>query len=196
MTFIETTPEAEAAGAVAQMYHGDRELAGHLRNLAKAFSVAPEVYAVWQQLNASIKARMDVRRYELVTLAAARRLRSSYCSLSHGSVLLAEFVDAENLQEIMADHHGAGLEPVDIAVMDLADKIVVDASSVTQADVDRLRGFGLSDADVFDVVAAACARCFFSKMLDALGVQPDAEFKALDPALRETLTVGREIASA
>jgi len=178
------------------MYHGDRELAGHLRNLAKAFSVAPEVYAVWQQLNASIKARMDLRRYELVTLAAARRLRSSYCSLAHGSVLLGEFVDAENLQEIMADHHGAGLEPVDIAVMDLADKIVVDASSVTQADVDRLRGFGLSDADVFDVVAAACARCFFSKMLDALGVQPDVEFNALDPALRQTLTVGREIASA
>src|SRR3954470_16451212 len=99
-------------------------------NFECAFSERREVLAAWQQLNGAIKARMDLRRYELVTLAAARRLRSSYCSLAHGSVLLGEFVDAENLQEIMADHHGAGLEPVDIAVMDLADKIVVDASSV------------------------------------------------------------------
>jgi len=31
---------------------------------------------------------MDVRRYEPVTLAAARRLRSSYYSLAQGKVLL------------------------------------------------------------------------------------------------------------
>jgi hypothetical protein len=30
---------------------------------------------------------MDLRRYELATLAAARRLRSSYCCLAHGRVL-------------------------------------------------------------------------------------------------------------
>ena len=44
-----------------------------------------------------------------------------------------------------------------------------------------------------DVVLAAAARCFFSKTLDALGVQPDAEFGQLDPAFREALTVGRPI---
>lgn len=47
----------------------------------------PEVYAAWGQLNGAIKAGMDLRRYELATLAAARRLRSSYCCLAHGQVL-------------------------------------------------------------------------------------------------------------
>src|SRR5437763_1571318 len=72
MTFIETTPEARAEGAVADMYEGDLALAGYVRNLVKAFSAAPEVYAAWVQLNSAIKARMDLRRYELATLAAAR----------------------------------------------------------------------------------------------------------------------------
>src|SRR5947209_5028910 len=152
MTFIETTPEAQAKGAVADMYEGDLALAGQVRNLAKAFSVAPEVYAAWVQLNSAIKARMDLRRYELATLAAARRLRSSYCALSHGSVLLDQFVDAEDLQAIMADDRSAGLEPVDIAVMDLAGKVVTDATAVTDADIAHLRELGLSDSDVFDVV--------------------------------------------
>src|SRR3954453_22435021 len=126
MTFIGTTPEARAKGAVADMYEGDLALAGQVRNLAKAFSVAPEVYAAWVQLNSTIKARMDLRRYELATIAAARRLRSTYCAHAHGSVLLDQFLDADTLRAAMEDHHRAGLDPVEVAVMDYADKIADD----------------------------------------------------------------------
>ena len=76
--------------------------------------------------------------------------------------------------------------------MDLAAKVADDAGSVTQADVDDLRGRGLSDADVLDVVLTAAARAFFSKTLDALAAEPDAAYRGLDPALRESLTVGRQ----
>jgi hypothetical protein len=34
-----------------------------------------------------------------------------------------------------------------------------------------------------------------SKLLDALGVQADAAFRELDPALRQVLTVGRPVAT-
>ena len=60
-------------------------------NYERAFAERPDVLAAWGQLNAAIKANMDLRRYELATLAAARRLRSSYCSLMHGRVLLEQF---------------------------------------------------------------------------------------------------------
>jgi hypothetical protein len=46
------------------------------------------------------------------------------------------------------------------------------------------------------VVLAAAARCFFSKTLDALGVQPDALYAELQPELRDVLTVGRPIEAA
>ena len=42
--------------------------------------------------------------------------------------------------------------------------------------------------------AAAAARCFFSGLLDALGVRADASYRELDPALRDALTVGRPVA--
>jgi len=77
MTFIEVVPEARATGAVAEMYEVDREAFAGLPNLTKAFSLHPEVYAAWRQLNGAIKANMDLRRYELATVAAARRLRSA-----------------------------------------------------------------------------------------------------------------------
>jgi alkylhydroperoxidase family enzyme len=78
--------------------------------------------------------------------------------------------------------------------MELADKVAQDATSVTQADVDRLRDLGLTDGEILDVVVAAAARCFFSKTLDALGAQPDAKYSQLEQEVRNTLTVGRPIA--
>src|SRR5256714_6295900 len=120
MSYISTVPEEEATGPVAAMYETDRQAFGSLPNFTKAFSHRPDVYGAWRQLNGAIKANMDLRRYELATLAAARRLRSSYCALAHGSVLLGQFLDAEQLRTVVADHHGAGLDEVDVAVMDLA----------------------------------------------------------------------------
>src|ERR1700750_2984082 len=87
MTFIETVPEGDASGELTQMYETDREIFGHVPNLTRAFSHRPDVYAAWRRLNGAIKANMDLRRYELATVAAARRLRSSYCALAHGSVI-------------------------------------------------------------------------------------------------------------
>lgn len=163
------------------------------KNYERAFAERPEVYAAWQQLLGAIKAGMDTRRYELVTLAAARRLRSSYCCLAHGTVLLEQF--GEPVREIALDHRSAGLDEVDVAVMDLAERVVDDATSIGDVDLQRLRDLGLSDAEVMDVVLTAALRCFYSKTLDALGVQPDAEYAELDPELREVLVVGRPIAA-
>ena len=195
MTYIETVPEDQASEQVAALYAADRERMGRLPNFTRAFSPRPDVYAAWLQLNGAIKAGMDLRRYELATLAAARRLRSSYCMLAHGSVLLDRFLGADELRAAATDPETAGLDEVDVAVMEVAAKVADDATAVTQDDVDRLRALGLSDADVLDVVLAAAARCFFSKVLDGLGVEPDAAYRALDPAVREALTVGRPIAA-
>jgi alkylhydroperoxidase family enzyme len=100
------------------------------------------------------------------------------------------------VRDIAADLQAAGLDDTDRAVMDLADKVAADATSVAEADVERLRSLGLSDADILGVVLAAAARCFFSKVLDGVGAAPDSRYNALDPALRDALTVGRPIAPA
>jgi uncharacterized peroxidase-related enzyme len=163
-------------------------------NYERAFAERPEVYAAWAQLNGAIKGGMDLRRYELATLAAARRLRSSYCCLAHGTVLRERF--GEPVREIALDHRAAGLDEIDVAVMDLAERIVDEATAIGDADLRRLRDLGLSETEIMDVVLAAAARCFFSKTLDALGVRPDASYGELEPELREALVVGRPIADA
>jgi uncharacterized peroxidase-related enzyme len=190
VTFVETVPEDEATGDVALLYQESRDQNGYLQNFVRAFSLRPEVLRAWQQLNGAIKAR-DVRRYELATLAAARRLRSSYCALAHGKVLADQFLGEEGVAALPT-----GLDEADRAVVELAEHVVDDATSITEADVDRLRTLGLSDGEIVDVVLAAAARCFFSKTLDALGAEPDSAFAGLDSAFLDALVVGRPIATA
>lgn len=161
-------------------------------NYEIAFARRPDVYAAWLQLNTAVKSHMDLRRYELATLAAARRLRSSYCCLAHGRLLMNKF--NAPVRQIALDHRNAGLDPVDVAVMDLADRVAADAASITDQDLQRLRDVGLSDDEIMDVVLAAAVRCFFSKTLDGMGVRADAEFTDLDPSVRDVLVVGRPIA--
>jgi uncharacterized peroxidase-related enzyme len=162
-------------------------------NYERAFAARPEVYAAWRELNGAIKAGMDLRRYELVTLAAARRLQSSYCSLAHGTVLQERFGEA--VLEIAVDRRAAGLGEIDVAVMDLAERVVDDATSIGETDLQRLRDLGLSETEIMDVILAAAVRCFFSKTLDALGVRPDASYREMEPGLRDALVVGRPIAN-
>ena len=44
----------------------------------QAFSLRPAAYVAWENLIVSIRSNMDLRRYELVTIAAATKLRCSY----------------------------------------------------------------------------------------------------------------------
>lgn len=78
-------------------------------------------------------------------------------------------------------------------MMGFAEKIARDATLVTAEDTEGLRTHGFSDEEIFDIAAAASARCFFSKLLDALGAEPDAHYLGLEPRLRQALTVGRSI---
>ena len=188
MPYVAPVPDGELPEEMA----ADAQGLGYVPNYFSVLAHRPTAFAAWKQLLGAVKGTMDERRYELATLAAARRLRSSYCSLAHGKVLAEKFYSPDDVVEIASGSYP--LDEVDTAVMEFAAKVAQDASSVTQADVDRLRELGMGDEEVVDVALTAAIRSFFTKTLDALGTQPDASFRELDPSLRETLTVGRAIA--
>lgn len=194
MTFIDTIAQEDANEDVKAMYDKARARHGYLPNMTRLFSHRPKVASAWANLQATIReGELDTRRYELATIAAAGALRSSYCMLAHGTTLLKGFYDAAQITAIATDFRNAKLDPADVAMMDFAEKIVKDASAVTRGDIETLRRHGFSDAEIFDICTVAAARCFYSKILDALGAQPDEQFCKLEDGLRRALTVGRPI---
>jgi uncharacterized peroxidase-related enzyme len=193
--FIEVPEEATVDDEVADWYERQRGAWGYLPNYAPAFATRPDVAEAWNTLNNAVKGHMDRRRFELVTIAAARVYKSTYCLAAHSKFLRDVCGDEPSMRAVAADPTGGSLDATECAVMDFAARVAQDASSVTDDHVRRLREHGLSDTEIADVVFAAAARAFFTKVLDGLGVQADAQLGAtFDPEVRQQVTVGRPFA--
>ena len=192
MSFIATTAPDEAEADVAALYARQQAAWGYVPNYAKVFCHRPEVMARWGQLLAELKRPMDARRFELVTFVAALELRNSACAVVHGNKLRAH-LNTEAIVALAADRFDSALSEAEQSMLRFARQIVRDAASVTADQVAELKRLGFSDAEVFDIAAVAAGRAFFAKLLDALGVELDSPFLALDAALREPLMVGRAI---
>lgn len=192
MSFITTTPPCDAKGEVAALYRQQQAAWGFVPNYAQAFCHRPAVLSRWAQLLAEIRRPMGARLFELATFAAAIELRHSACTLAHG-LKLREFFSDPEIAALAAGGAPEGLGAAEHLAMHFARRVARDASTITQHDVLALKQAGLSDAEVFDVAAAAAGRAFFTKLLDALGVLADAPLAGFDEPLRSTLTVGRPI---
>jgi uncharacterized peroxidase-related enzyme len=192
MAFIDTIPLAQSNDEVRAMYERQQAHYGYVPNYAKVFCHRPEVMGLWAQLQSGIRRHMDKRRYELVTFAAANALRSTLCSLAHGKVL-TEFFSAEDVQAMVRGKTPASLSAAEAAMMLFARRVAQDATAITSGEVARLKQHGFTDAEIFDIAATAAARAFWTKVIEALGVEADAPFRAMDYELRKALTVGRPI---
>ena len=184
MTFIETVAEDGTTGATAELYAAERAAFGFLPNFVRAFSLEAGGLL---RLEAAERRGQGRHGPSALRASHARRRQPAALELLHAGPRIGAdrrgFLEPDAVRAAVSDHRSAGLDEAEVAVMDLAAKVATDATSVEQADIDRLRSLGLSDQDILDVVLAAAVRCFFSKVLDALGAEPDAKYAQLDPAL-------------
>jgi uncharacterized peroxidase-related enzyme len=192
MAFIDTIDDRDIDAEVRAMYDRQQGHYGYVPNYARAFCHRPHVMALWAQLQNGIRREMDKRRFELATFAAAHALKSTACSIAHGKVL-SQFIPAEDVLAIGRGETPPSLTPAEAALIAFARKVAVDATTVTADDVQVLKRHGFSDGEIFDIAATSAARAFWTKLLDALGVEADAAVQKLDLGFREALAVGRPL---
>jgi uncharacterized peroxidase-related enzyme len=185
MSILNVPSDADATGLTAEIYADDIRSMGHVPSHTRAVSLNPEAYLAWDSLTGAISSSLGVRRYELVTLAAARAIGSDHCLLAHGKKALTVLAE-DQLVAVARDFHDAGLSPAEVAMMDYAVKVSTDAAAMTDDDSLALRGLGFTDREIVDITLAAGARNFFSRVLLALAVDLDVP-EGLSPALREAL---------
>ena len=192
MAHIETVAPHQASAEVQAMYARQQRYWGYVPNYAKVFCHRPEIMRYWAELQAAIRRRVEPRRFELVTFAAAHALGNTACTLAHGTALTAHMPE-DAVKAIAAGAAAGQSHPADAAIVAFARKVALDAASVTAGDVASLRAAGLPDAEIFDIVAVAAARAFFAKLLDGLGVLADAPMRQSAGALADVLVVGRPV---
>ncbi|TFV94070.1 carboxymuconolactone decarboxylase family protein [Leifsonia flava] len=190
MSIIRTVPDDEATGRLAELYADDIADQGFVAAHTRVMGLHPEAYDAWEALITAIGRPMGKRRYELVTLAAARGSHSRHCRLAHGrrTLTLALF-DVDQLIRIARDYGDADLTEAEVAMMAFAEQVSVDASVMTDADSQRLRDVGFSDREILDITLAAAARNYYSRAVQALAVDVD-ETPGISEELKVALVAG------
>ncbi len=188
MSIIATPDENEVTGLAADIYADDVRRLGYVPPHTRVMATNPEAEQAFEALAKAIASQLGTRRYELVTLAAARGARSKHCRLAHGAKTLP-LIPEQQLVRIANDHHDADLTDAEVAMMDFAEKVSTDAASMTDADSLRLREHGFSDREIVDIALAAAARNYYSRAIQALAVEVD-EPPGLPRPLRDALVAG------
>ncbi|WP_066040415.1 carboxymuconolactone decarboxylase family protein [Herbiconiux solani] len=174
MAIISTIPESEASGLVAELYDSDLKSLGSVASHTRVMAVNPEAMVAFENLVRAITASMDLRRYELVTLAAARGMGSVHCRLAHGRKSLGVFDEGDLIAIARDPATATALSAAEIAMMAFAEKVAVDPASMTDDDSRELRELGFSDREIVDITLAAAVRRYYSSALQALSVEVDA----------------------
>ena len=91
--------------------------------------------------------------------------------MSHGGFLRQHSDDPELASHIMHDYTQAGLDEQTRGMLDFAVKLTKNPSGNRKADIERLRGLGLSDQQILSTVLITCVFNFMTRLADGLGVE-------------------------
>lgn len=77
-----------------------------------------------------------------------------------------------------ADLDAANLTPADRALLDYAAKVTQVPASLSNADTDRLRDLGFSEAQLWEATFTAATFNMYARMADAFGIVPPPHMAA------------------
>ncbi len=191
--FLKTVSEGDATGAIAEIYARQKAQLGFVMSTAACMTPRPDLLPVYMDFVSKMRGGFSLgeRGWQLITFIAAKHVPSTYCSMVYGKQLIDVLGSKEKVLAVQRDFRNAGLAPKDVAMLAYAEKVVLDASNITQADVDQVRAAGFTDQEICDIALCAAFRCFISRFFDAMGAGPEPEFIDADETFRAAMTVGR-----
>jgi len=185
-----------STAATECLYRSDRDAAGYVMNLSRAWAWRPDIAEAFSALRRALTSQtsLTTRETAVIVCATAASLGDAYCALAWGSRLAAE-ADPATAAAVLTSASSDGLSAREGALACWARMLVMNPNATTASDVAGLRAAGLSDLDIFDATALAAFRLAFSTINDALGVAPDVQIARAAPApVRQAVRFGRPCA--
>lgn len=190
---LASPPAGDAARA---LFADDLNEVGFVMNVSRLWAYQPQLVEDLFGLMSKAVAMHPIsfRRRAIIVAACASTFGDSYCSLAWGTKL-ASVAGAQIAAGVLRGDD-TGLTDDERALAAWARKVARDPNATTAADVQELRDVGYTDAQIFAITAFVALRIAFSTVNDALGVPPDANYRALAPAeVADAVDFGRPTAA-
>src|SRR3954453_6787267 len=175
--------ESELPAELQGLFRAARERIGFVPNVFRAYSFRPERLSAWFTHFRSVMdgtPGLSAAEREMIAVVVSMANGCLYCLVAHGAALREAWGDPVMADRITLDWRRAdALTERQRAICALAEKVTRRPVECEREDLDGLRGHGLSDADVWDVVEVAAMYNFTNRLAQAGGQIPNAEYHAL-----------------
>src|SRR4051795_1096934 len=175
--------ESELPEDLQGLFRAARERIGFVPNVFRAYSFRPERLSAWFahfRLVMEGTPGLSEAEREMIAVVVSMANGCLYCLVAHGAALRQAWGDPIMADRITLDWRRAeGLTERQRAICALAEKITTRPVQCEEEDLEALRGHGLSDEDVWDVVEVAAMYNFTNRLAQAGGQIPNPEYHAL-----------------
>jgi len=183
MPFIQTIPESEASGELAELYRRLAYPDGSVDEAFKVLSLNPKLLAADAALYDTImygESPLARAERELLALTVSRLNGCERCFRHHSARYRALSASAGASRS--ADVRGGALAAErERVLLAFAARLTREPSAVTAADIDALRHAGLDDRAILDACNLVAYFSYANRMTLGLGVSPAPELPGMRP---------------
>jgi uncharacterized peroxidase-related enzyme len=151
---------------------------GFTPNMLAAFAQSPLAFNAWAVLLGSLSKALDVKTRDSIGLAVSEVNGCNYCLSVHS--FTAEHMAKLPGDEIILARKGRATDAKRDAAVAFARKVIEARGHVSEADLEKVREAGYTDANVMEIVALVAMYSltnFFNNVFDH-----DKDFPAVTPA--------------
>jgi uncharacterized peroxidase-related enzyme len=113
---------------------------------------------------------------EMIVVATSAATQCLYCVVAHGAILRIRAKNPRVADQVATDYRKAEITPRQRAMLDFALKVSCEPVTIVDADFERLREHGFSDADIWDIGAIAGFFALSNRMAHLCAMMPNDEF--------------------
>ena len=175
--------EADLPPDLQGLFAKARERIGFVPNVFRTYAFRPERLSAWfahfRMLHEETPGLSAAER-EMIAVVVSMANGCLYCLVAHGAALREAWGDPVMADRITLDWRRAGgLSDRQRAICAMAERLTLTPLECTEAELDELRGHGLSDTDTWDVIEVAAMYNFTNRVALATGQMPNPEYHAL-----------------
>ncbi|WP_288432006.1 peroxidase-related enzyme [uncultured Deinococcus sp.] len=179
LSFLPLPTEDTAPEGVRRLWNKAQANLGFVPNVFRAQALNGEQFLAWWgyfNLLLNKEGFLTVAERELLAVVVSSLNRCVYCAVSHGAALREATGDARTADGAAVNWRQAALSPREQAMCAYAEKLTLRPAEMTEADLAPLRGEGLSDAQILELVQVVGMFNLTNRVSSALGFVPNAEY--------------------
>jgi uncharacterized peroxidase-related enzyme len=113
---------------------------------------------------------------EMIVVATSGANHCLYCVVAHGAILRIRAKDTQVADQLAVNYRKANISPRQLAMLDLAMKVSMDAASLTEDDFAVLQAHGFDNDAIWDICAITAFFGLSNRMANVTSMQPNSEF--------------------